>query len=160
MSEDEIARLLVKRMFPYRRYVCVTNVDWGLLPHEADLVAMAPSGYLYEIEIKASLADLKRDLLKWRHRMSATQVCEKLRGMYYAMPGDVWEKVKDAPPIPDYAGAIAFAGDKAKVVRKAKLNRHARKLTTGERFQLARLGTMRYWSRGHRWAAVVDVEAA
>ena len=148
MSENEIARLLVRRAFPYRRYLCVPNVDWGLLPNEADLVAMAPSGWLYEVEIKASLADLRRDLQKWRHRRSPNTIgCEKIRGMYYAMPAYVWEKVEAEPPIPQYAGVLAFTDDRVRVVRKPKLNSGARKLTDGERYKLARLGVMRYWSR-------------
>ena len=56
--------LEVARWFDTRRFLVVPNVSWGLMPYECDLLAMASSRYLYEIEIKVSGADIKADLKK------------------------------------------------------------------------------------------------
>lgn len=150
MNAHDIALALAHGPFPYRRYVCVPNLSWGLLPHEADFAAMAPSGFLYEVEIKISVADLRRDLAKRKHRRWHEQ--KLIRGFLYAMPLPIWEKVADAPPIPDYAGVIvvnhgARTYDQTTRVRRPKLNRNARPLTDREQWELGRLGTMRYWTR-------------
>lgn len=150
MNEHDIALALAYGPFPYRRYVCVPNLSWGLLPHEADFAAMAPSGFLYEVEIKISVADLKRDAAKRKHGRWHEQ--QLIRGFLYAMPLLIWEKVKDNPPIPDYAGVIvvnhaARTYDQTMRIRRPQLNRNARPLTAGEQRELGRLGTMRYWTR-------------
>lgn len=127
---------------------------------EADLVALAPSNWLYEIEIKISAADFKRDGGKTKHRLwESFRGNELIRGFYYAMPGFVWDRVKGEPAVA-HAGIIAVGGDWSQfgtVIRRPRLNACARKLTGAERFQLARLGTMRYWTRlSHR----LDADAA
>ncbi len=51
--------------FDPRRNLIVPNVWWGMgLNHECDLMVMTRSGYVYEVEIKTSKADLVRDLKK------------------------------------------------------------------------------------------------
>jgi hypothetical protein len=138
----------------------VPNVDWGLLSHEADLVALAPSDYLYEVEIKISVADLKRDGEKWHHKLRGQNPGhEKVRAFWYAMPLPVWQKVAADPPLLAYAGAITVDGSHCAVVRKPQLNHCARKLTNAERMQLGRLGTMRYWTRLSHKHDVVGVTA-
>jgi hypothetical protein len=149
--------------FPWRRYVVVPNVSWGLVNWEADLVALAPSGYLYEIEIKVSHQDLKADLEKPKHRRWQEQdhAWRKLRGFWYAMPAKIYElAAKAQTAIPDYAGIITVAprseGDtqlRCTVVRNCALNRGAIKLGDGDKYQLARLGVMRYWTRREARAA-------
>lgn len=152
-------------LFPYRRYLCVENVSWGLLPWEADLVCMAEgSGYLTEVEIKISHADLKNDFAKDKHtRMWPNTGWPLLRRFYYAVTADVhrlatkagtWDR---APP---HAGIIVANQVKFEphqnrldvvrcdVVRPAK-TLHGRTLRDGERYDLARLGVMRYWTRQH-----------
>ena len=50
----------------FRTNIVVPNVSWGMFSHECDLIRLTPSGYCSEIEIKVSLADLKKDQEK-RH---------------------------------------------------------------------------------------------
>jgi hypothetical protein len=147
-------------VFPWRRYVVVPNVSWGLVSWEADLVAMAPSGYLYEVEIKVSHQDLKADLEKpkhrrWKERGDPGDVWRKLRGFYYAMPRKIYDlATKAQTAIPAYAGIIVVTPSETddarlwcEVVRTCTINKTASKLTTFDQYQLARLGVMRYWTR-------------
>jgi len=130
--------------FGYRKYVVVPNVSWGMLPYEADLLALNKNGYLHEVEIKISLADLKRDLLKKKHLKRHRLV----KALTYAMPLDVWEKVKDNPPIPEHAGVICIHPVQYySRPRLAKANPDACALSMEEQFKFARLGAMRYWTR-------------
>lgn len=167
-SERSIARALVHAfgMFPPRRYLAVENVSWGLLPWEADLLCMSGNGYLQEVEIKVSVADLRRDLEKPKHRLRKAVFTSTgrsphtwIRRFWYAMPDTVWNKVVAEPPIPADAGVVLlyiergekeFGGEdkmRSRIVRPAKTNAAAIGLTAGERYDLARLGVLRYWSR-------------
>lgn len=150
--------------FPYRRYLCVENISWGLLPWEADLVCMSGDGYLTEVEIKISHADLKADFVKDKHtRMWPNNGWPMIRRFYYAVTEDVhrlatkagtWDR---APP---HAGIIVAKRVvrppdstlldivRCDVERPAK-TLPARALRDGERYELARLGVMRYWTRQH-----------
>ena len=47
-----------------RTDIMIPNLSWGMLNHEADFVVITKSGYLTEIEIKRSFADLKADFKK------------------------------------------------------------------------------------------------
>lgn len=166
-TETTMARALVRTFgrFPPRRYLAVENVSWGLLPWEADLLVMSADGYLQEVEIKISVADLRRDMGKRKHRQRK-DVFENwnrsphtwIRRFWYAMPEEVWDKVKAQPPIPDDAGVIIVRRSPedrpawqpqlvCEDVRKAKLNKAAKALTDSEKYDLARLGVLRYWNR-------------
>lgn len=113
------------------------------------MLALSQSGYLYEIEIKISIADLKRDRSKrkWTPAFQA-YAGSMLRGMWFAMPKTVWDHKDAADAVPEKAGVIVVSDDKrAAIVRQCKPDASAHKLSERERFQLARLGTMRYWTR-------------
>jgi len=147
-SADEIAYALTRPQgpFPYRRYVCVPNVSWGLdLAGEADVVALSGSGYLTEIEIKISVADFRRDAGKRKHRLPNGSAHGLVSAFYYAMPDTIWPKIE--AEFPPHAGLILVDDEyRARVVIKAPA-RACRKLRDDEREQLGRLGTMRYWTR-------------
>lgn len=149
--------------FHYRRYLCVENISWGLLPWEADLVCMAEaSGYLTEVEIKVSHADLKADFEK--HKWKRWPQHELIRRFYYAVTEDVhrlahkagtWDR---APPhagiivakrVKPYESPTVLDVVRCDVLRPAKVNGVARALRDGEKYELARLGVMRYWTRQH-----------
>ena len=53
----------------------------GIIKHECDVLIISKSNYLTEIEIKVSLADLKKDLEKW-HKHSNN----KIKYQYFAIP--------------------------------------------------------------------------
>jgi hypothetical protein len=169
-SAKDIARQLSRSPFNFRRFILVPNVSWGLLPWEADLLALSSSDYLYEIEIKISIADLKRDQKKrkWGRFFDSHNM---IRAMWYAMPRKVWEHKDAAEALPAEAGVIVVEQEEythrsygdwssgkstfseikktrtvSRVIREAKRNNTARKLTRGEAYQLARLGAMRQWT--------------
>jgi hypothetical protein len=153
-TEDSIAYTVANHVFPWRRYVVVPNVSWGLLPHEADLVALSDSDWLSEVEIKVTKADFLADREKWKHQLAKTNgQHEIIDAFYYAMPSSVWDKCTPED-LPGGAGLIlvgdAYRGDhnpRAFVKQKPTPNPRARKLRPDEREQLLRLGYMRYWCR-------------
>lgn len=151
-TADAVAFAVANDVFPWRRYVVVPNVSWGLLPHEADLVALSDAGWVSEVEIKISKGDFLADREKWKHQKAAVNgYPEAICSFYYAMPAAVWEKCQPED-LPQGAGLILcgdrWRGDeRARVVQKPTDNPRARKLTADEREQLLRLGYMRYWCR-------------
>lgn len=157
-SASKLARLLVTNgPFPASRFIAVENVSFGLVCWEADLLVCSGSGYLYEIEIKISISDLKRDKQKRRWRYG--QVNEegnyypKRKGMWFAMPPDVWKHPAAAAAVPDQCGVIVVgrygaSGRHRCVVVRPCVNQRVPKMTDAQRLKLAMLGTMRYWSRG------------
>jgi hypothetical protein len=133
--------------FPYRRYVVVPNVSFGMgLNHEADLLAMSAAGVCTEVEIKISVADLRRDSLKRKwHRWSGPCI---IRRIYFTAPEAMEAALIEHAP--KFAGIYVVTESGGwRLVRRAIDNRLARKLDDRERFQLARLGAMRYWTRTH-----------
>ena len=152
-TEDSIAFAVATQIFPWRRYVVVPNISWGLLPYEADLVACSDAGWLSEVEIKISKADFLHDKEKPKHDIKWTASYPAIVSeFYYAMPSAVWQKCKPED-LPDGAGLI-LCGEHHKgngvthcFVEQKPKSRAARKLSNDERFQLMRLGYIRYWCR-------------
>lgn len=150
-TSAEIAGMLASDIFHFRRYLIVSNVSWGMLPWEADLLVMTPAGYVSEVEIKISIADLKRDRAKAKWR-NWDEYHDRLKARWFAMPESVWQHKDAAACIPEGAGVIVCKKPTAwnfgtTIVREPSPNNRAKALTEAERFQLARLGTMRHWSR-------------
>ena len=83
---------------------------------EADILIVQESGRVYEIEVKVSVADFRREfevrtkrakheaLKTGRHPERAYRDPITLSRFYFAMPRDIYERVKDE--IPEYAGVI------------------------------------------------------
>jgi len=129
--------------FSPRVNLIVPNVSWGLIFYEVDLLVVTPSGYCYEVEIKTSRGDLKADLLK-RHGHRS----KKMRRLYFAIPEYMQ---KDIEFIPARAGILMVSAPdglnlKCKCIREPENNNDAQKLSDKDRFQVARLGTMRIWT--------------
>ena len=146
-TSKQIERALVAyhgSPFCYRRWLVVPNVSYGLESHECDLLALSTSGYAHEIEIKVSVSDLKADFKKAHQHQS---MGNKTRCLWYAAPLEMMAALLEY--CPPHAGLLTVASDHAaaRVLRKATPIRGARPYTEAERFQLARLGTMRYWTR-------------
>ena len=153
MTEAQIAWHLAHYVFEFRRYLCVPNSN-GFLSWEADLLVLSSSNWLYEVEIKSTVSDLRADIKKHKHNFVwGSPYYPLVSKMYYAMPLSVYKKVSEAPPIPDHAGIITidedneFLHERAIRQREAKRNPVARKLTPEERYKLARLGALRLWTR-------------
>lgn len=153
-TEERVAYAVARCIFPWRRYVVVPNVYWGLLPHEADLAVLSDAGWLSEVEIKIRVSDFRNDAKKAKHKSPGLSVRgDCITDFYYAMPADIWAKSN-----PEWlllgAGLITVEAnhtfpehDMAKVVQKPMARPTARKLSEAERLQLIRLGYLRYWSR-------------
>lgn len=138
----------VAKHFDFRRNMIVLRVAWGLGIHECDLLILSEAGYASEVEIKISKADLRRDAQK-KH----THESDLIKAFYFAVP----EKLRDCAieEIPIGAGLLIVkeisstdrhSYHKVYVERSPILRPGSRAFTREERYQLARLGLMRYWS--------------
>ena len=145
-----------------RQNLVVPNVSWGMVNnngalHECDIIVLTPSGYATEIEIKVSKGDLLQDMNKrhaHRHNL--------IRKFYYAVPDKLKQIALDI--IPERAGlyvvseieatnykwlkgggniAVPYKYRRVTTVKEAKINKDAVKWDEYQKYQLARLGTMR-----------------
>ncbi len=124
---------------PYRNIV-VPNVSYGLgLPYEADLLIMTKAGYIYEVEIKVSKADLRADAKKYHHHDG-----EKIRKLWFAFPEKLC-KPDCFELVPDDAGILTVLPDgEVKILRKAKTRDHET-IKEKDREKLLWLGYIRVW---------------
>lgn len=149
MNSVDIEIAIIMTMFPPRRFLVLPNASWGLqIQYEMDLLVISKAGCGYEIEIKISVADMKRDLKKWKHRSGAVTLDRRIKQFYYAFPAALSDKI--APFIPDYAGAISVAVDeygiyRTQVVKSAPIRKDVRKFTDDEIKHAGLLAQMRYW---------------
>jgi hypothetical protein len=155
MEAYDIAKYIVgygPPRFRLRPNLCaVTNVSWGLLLWEADLIICSKSGYCTEIEIKISFSDWKRDHEKRKFLILKDNYKNKslIKNFYYAIPKELESRINDIN-IPEFAGLITIEkfddGRNPKVVIvKEPTSLNSRKLTESEQLQLCRLGSMRAW---------------
>lgn len=131
--------------------IIVPNVSYGFLNHEADLLRVMPSGFLYEYEIKVSRADLRADFKKKKWAYMETSRNDKIKKFYYAVPGCLSEYALEI--VPKNRGVISIGSTgriyprgKIQILREPVINKFARKLTMNEQFKIAKLGCMRIQS--------------
>ena len=142
--EIEIAMM---KIFSTSANLIVPNISWGIQDlHECDLLCLHKSNYATEIEIKISKADLLKDAEK-KHGHFHNHIAR----LYFAVP----EHLKDIAltTIPERAGLYVikliyneWVKDHravAELVRVCKRNKQAVKWTDEDRYNLARLGTLR-----------------
>lgn len=133
--------------FNYRQNLIVPNISWGMDIHECDLLVVSKSGYATEVEIKISKADLKKDAYKKHNHEDRFN---RIRRLYFAIPESLSNCIEF---IPERAGIIVCSrgvmyGENViccEVLREARINNTCKKFTDDERFNIARLGTMRIW---------------
>lgn len=148
--------IAIARYFDTRLNIIVPNVSWGIGIHECDVLIITKSGYAIEVEIKTSKADIKADLKK-----SHAHNSKKLRSLIFAIPKKL-EYCIDL--IPETAGIITIDRLETKLpyrdnmigpmpsrlyctmLRKAKINIHAEKLSDKDILHVAKLGVMRMWN--------------
>ena len=159
MTSADIELAIIQRWPPWRTMI-VPNVSYGLFDWgESDLIQVTVSGYVKEIEIKVSIADLKREWQKrrWSTEINIERWRKLVRRYVIAMPLHLCETAREH--IPEWVGAgligvtireplVPRLGYRyfAKYVLKPKLNSQARPLTLEEHNQIGRLGTLRYWN--------------
>lgn len=131
--------LAVANFFDWRRNLIVPNVSWGLFLHECDLLILTPTGYAYEVEIKVSKEDIRRDAKKRHGHWS-----KKIRKLYFAIPEKLLEYQE---LIPDHAGIIYINAKygSAYKAREAKVNPASFKFNNDDIEKLKHLGLMRTW---------------
>lgn len=154
-TEKSIQKALVKArggIVPFTRYICIPNVcsTAAIVTGEADLIAISEAGFVKEFEIKISVADLKRDKKKVRHKFW-DHPKNKVSELWYVMPVEVAEAVNIEDHIPEFAGLIVVSSNRygitiCKIIRKAKRRQGALKLAPDQIVRIARLGCMRVWS--------------
>lgn len=145
LEEIEVA---IMQHFGVRQHIIVPNISWGFNGmHECDLYIIKKSGYAVEVEIKRSIADLKKDFDKKHNHVDLQN---RIIEFYYAIPEELYEKAKDL--IPSTAGIIIICRwidykkqnrIRARIKQKAIRIKNARKLTLDEQFKVAILGCMR-----------------
>ena len=150
----------ISRFFGIRTHIIVPNLSWGLPGmHECDLFIVKKSGYAVEVEIKRTKADLLADFKK-KHDHSDVRI----REFYYALPEKLLESCTEL--IPEHAGIISCYKSQwatrnqiyATIIRKAKIRKDARKLTSEEQFKVAKLGTMRIWGLKNKLIKLQNAE--
>lgn len=146
--------------FDARRNLVVPNVSWGFFAgYEADLVIVTPSGYLTEIEIKRSWGDFLADFRKRFYHDDP-----RIARFFYAVPECMYGPCREyvetlvgegSPLVRDRVpGFVVYrTPSEPKYRRVTEMGGFSRrtpagvqKLTGEEMYQLARLGTLRYWS--------------
>lgn len=147
---------------------CLAARNNWMVGHEADLIIVQRSGFLYEVEIKVSVSDFRNEF-KSKTKIRKHELLKVPGGLvkrfYYAMPVEVYEKVKDE--IPEYAGVIVVREGTANrwkptkadfnntveeaVFRPTKVkearNLPARKLTNAERQKVYEIVYYAYWKQ-------------
>ena len=118
----------------------VPNISWGMFNHECDLLVVTKAGYAWEIEIKISLSDLKKDKLK---RHNHQDHFNRIKYLYFALP---YYLEKHIEHVPKRAGIIIVGKDLFCRKIKKPVKNSDYKFTAEDRYKVARLGAIRVWS--------------
>ena len=143
MNSLQMEIALANYFNPHRNLI-VPNVWWGMgLNHECDLMIMTRSGYIYEVEIKTSKADLVRDLKKPHGHGD-----NRIRKLYFCIPELLFDECQNL--IPERSGIILLReeGDSPGYCykkREAKTNL-VPPLDARAREKLYQLAAMRVWT--------------
>lgn len=129
----------IAEYFGSRQNLIIPNVSWGFNIHECDLLIMTPAGYLYEVEIKISLADLKKDRFKNHKHYS-----DKIKMLYFAIPEKLYQNINY---IPERSGILVLKENGIiECRRNPEIKKNAISLNIYKKFELARLGSLRIWT--------------
>ncbi len=140
----------------YRTNLIVPNVHWGMNMHECDLLVLSQAGYVTEVEIKISKADLKADAKKVHgHR------CSRIKKLFFAIPTYLEDCIEH---IPERAGIITVrpkddnVWTRCRTIREPEINKAAPKMSDRDRYKIARLGALRIWGLKRKIFASVLTE--
>jgi len=166
MKWDEriIAMAIGRQILQRKCLLLVDNCQWA--GAEADVLAITKDLRLIDVEIKISRADLKADYEKdkWWHRgfgsivdgkwvappPTAKQWPRRIWKHYYVMPADIWKpELLDCMASP-MSGVILLEEQRdgiavARVVRRSKPCKDAKRLATEDVLDIARLANLRMW---------------
>ena len=167
LNERSIATAISRQVLQRKCLLLVDNCQWT--GHECDVLAVTRDLRIIDVEIKISRADLKADYGKdkWWHRgvgsfqngifvqpaPTAVAWPRKVWKHYYAMPEDIWNDDLLATLASSMSGVILVREAKppqpvvlASVVRRAKPNKNATRLSAEHVLDIARLANLRMWS--------------
>ena len=134
--------MAVATFFDYRRNLIVPNIGRGMgFRWEIDLLVCTESRYLWEVELKVTLADLKRDRekSKWARYEQNT----KIKRLYFCIPKALSEHVD---LIPSFAGILTVSPTgRVAILRAAADRTKAKPITEKQVYKLLYLGNMRVW---------------
>lgn len=156
------------------RLIAVPNTAW-LAGWESDLLLLHRSGWAWEIEIKVSVADFRREFKtkaakhKTLRTGSYSQYAKGIRiqKYFFAMPKSVYDKL-DPSEFPDYAGIVVLDPantDQWKrlipsIVRRPKNLPGAEKATDAQRIRLLELAHSRLWAYAYKDDSLLELEVA
>lgn len=152
MTTLDIEIAMIKAINP-RQNLTVPNVSWAFFSRqEVDILYLTKSNYATEIEIKISKTDLKKDREKPHNHIN-----QLIARVYFAVPEELEETALDL--IPKHAGLyvikqipvhyryspdqVSYMRTMVVLVRECKRNTKAKQWTDIQRYELARLGTLR-----------------
>jgi hypothetical protein len=163
MTSGDIQRYLIgwgSALWEPNKVVAARN-SVGVAGWEADLLVLQPSGWLWEIEIKVSVADFRRELRSklGKHKALTTGFTPRkygigprsvIRKFFFALPIAVFEKVKEE--IPNWAGVIVIDAErvdnwgrvKPYIAKQAKLL-NAEKAPADTRSKMIEAVYYQYW---------------
>lgn len=157
-TEASVSRAIQRSLFGMAVLI-VPQCNWT--GSECDLLIIEKGLRIIDIEVKVSRADLKADMKKqkwWKHRpwsrrhlaAEPRQWPDKVWKHYYALPESIWDS-KLLESIPSNSGVLTLRheahGIKVKVQRMAKPCREAKPITAADAIDLARLTSLRLWSK-------------
>lgn len=124
--------------FNPRVNMLIPNVSWGFGIHECDVLVITKSGYLYEVEIKISASDLKKDIEKIHGHKS-----NRIKHLFFAIP---WYLEPHMDYIPEHAGILSFRkGNRLPRLIRVPKTQSTHKVSNAELLQLYRLAALRVW---------------
>lgn len=139
--------LSIANHFNYRQNLIVPNVSWGLFNdgRECDLLILSEHGYLTEIEIKRTKADIKADINK-----SHNHSHKLIKRTYFAIP----YYLRDCADLISVEFGIIVVNDSrnintrktVEIIRAPKINKLSICLMAAQVEKLYRLAAMRIWS--------------
>lgn len=164
------------------RLVAVPNTT-TIVGWEADLLLLHPSGWVWEVEIKVSTSDFRREFRTKAHKHrvlregSVTETGsygyswknknKHVQKFFFAVPKDVFDKLSEED-FPDYAGVIVVDPDRVDswkrpvpyVHRRAKNLPGVEKAGSTFRIRLLELAHVRLWSFAYRDDSLFDIREA
>lgn len=152
--------IAVMKQFDIRQHLIVPSVSnqMMIVPFETDMLVLTKSNYAYGFEIKTSKSDLKADFKKPQHtrfneikngKTGLERFYRKFKYFSYAVPEQLKECALEL--IPDFCGLWVYKKQEYPILPKFYQAREPKKLfdykwSEKQRYELARLGTMRIYA--------------
>lgn len=141
----DMLELGVYKLFEEGNYqALIPRVQRKFKIHECDIVVVTNDDYIYEIELKVSVSDCKRDREKEHQHKD---LYNRLKYQYFALPSSIVDECIDF--IPEHFGIIVINDEtlEGSFIRKAEMNKKHRRISKGELINLLTTGCKRYFQK-------------